>query len=61
MYNDRKERRIAMDNRYTLRIYDEDLITFSLAAKGLEGLTAEILAVDEKRKPLFPLDLELTE
>ena len=61
MYNERKERRIAMDNRYTLRIYDEDLITFSLAAKGLEGLTAEILAVDEKRKPLFPLDLELTE
>ena len=50
-----------MDNRYTLRIYDEDLITFSLATKGLEGLTAEILAVDEKRKPLFPLDLELTE
>lgn len=42
-----------MDNRYTLRIYDEDLITFSLAAKGLEGLTAEILAVDEKESLSF--------
>ena len=47
-----------MDNRYTLRIYDENLITFSLAAKGLEGLTAELLAVDKKKEALFPLDLE---
>ena len=60
MYNERKERRIAMDNRYTLRIYDEDLMTFSLAAKGLEGLKAEILDLNAEKRSLFPLDLELT-
>ena len=51
----------AVENRYNLRIYDENLMTFSLGTKGLEGLTAELLAVDKKKEALFPLDLEPTE
>lgn len=45
---------------YSLRLYDEELLTFSLRDGGLEGLKADILSVNENRKPVFPLDLELT-
>lgn len=46
-----------MENVYEIRLYDTPLITFSLENKGIEGLVAEILTVDEKQKGLFPLDL----
>ena len=49
-----------MENTYNLRIYDENLITFSLGIKGLEGLKAEILDLNAEKRSLFPLDLELT-
>lgn len=49
-----------MENRYNLRLYDENLITFSLETKGLEGLRAQIFAVNTGKKHLFPLDLVLT-
>lgn len=45
---------------YSLRLYDEELLTFSLRDGGLEGLKADILSVNENRKPVFPLDLEWT-
>lgn len=45
---------------YSLRLYDEDLISFSLITGGLAGLRAEIINVNEARKQLLPLDLELT-
>lgn len=48
-------------NIYSLRLYDEDLITFSLAEKGIEGLQVLILNVNTQLNELFPLDLELTE
>ena len=49
-----------MENRYNLRLYDENLITFSLETKGLEGLSAQIFSVNTGKKHLFPLDLVLT-
>ncbi len=49
-----------MSNIYTLRIYDDDLITFSLEERGLDGLHAEILHADMTKEMLFPLDLELS-
>lgn len=49
-----------MENRYNLRLYDENLITFSLETKGLEGLRAQIFAVNTGKEHLFPLDLVLT-
>ena len=45
---------------YSLRMYDEELLTFSLKDSGLEGLKAEILSVNNDYKAVFPLDLELT-
>lgn len=55
-----EERGRTMTNVYSLRLYDEDLITFSLEEKGLEGLQADILSSDTNSEHLFPLDLELT-
>lgn len=56
-----EERSNTMTNVYSLRLYDEDLITFSLEEKGLEGLQAGILYADTQNAHLFPLDLELTD
>lgn len=47
-------------DRYSLRLYDEELLTFSLRDGGLEGLKADILSLNENRKSVFPLDLEST-
>lgn len=49
-----------MENVYSIRLYDDDLITFSLEEKGLEGLQASLLYSDTHNMNLFPLDLELT-
>ena len=45
---------------YSLRLYDDELLTFSLHTEGLAGLKAEILSVNEGLRPLFPLDLDVT-
>ena len=47
-------------NRYSLRIFDTELMRFSMEKRGLEGLTAEIIEVRREYAHLFPLDLELT-
>ncbi len=47
-------------DHYSLRLYDEELLTFTLRDGGLEGLKAEILSVNESRTAVFPLDLTLT-
>ena len=49
-----------MDTTYSLRLYDETLLTFTLEEKGLEGLQATILHAEMERQNLFPLELELT-
>jgi hypothetical protein len=50
-----------MDNAYELRLYDTNLLTFTLEEKGIEGLTALILNENNNQKKLFPLDLALTD
>lgn len=49
-----------MSSVYSLRIYDTELIRFLMEKRGLEGLVAEILCVNEELKHLMPLDLDLT-
>ncbi len=51
---------VVTDVTYELRLYDKQLITFTLEERGIAGLVAEILTIDERQKKLFPLDLELT-
>lgn len=56
-----EERIEPMNSCYSLRLYDDELLTFSLEEKGLEGLKSHILSVNEDMKKLFPLDLELSD
>jgi len=49
-----------MENMYELRLYDTPLLDFSLEVRGLEGLVAEIININESQQKLFPLDLMLT-
>ena len=50
-----------MEKGYVLRLYDTDLLSFSLSVQGIEGLKAQIHSVNEEARALFPLDLELTD
>lgn len=45
---------------YSLRIYDNELVSFALYSAGLSGLQAEILSVNNSLSHLFPLDLTVT-
>lgn len=47
-----------MEQEYMLRLYDRDLLSFTLAEQGLEGLKAQLLWVNEEHKHLLPLDME---
>ena len=47
-------------NIYSLRIYDTELIRFSMEKRGLAGLVAEILSVNDEYENLMPLDMERT-
>ncbi|MBO4219860.1 MAG: helix-turn-helix domain-containing protein [Clostridia bacterium] len=58
--NDKKK---DMDNEktgYSLRLYDDEMLTFSLHREGLAGMKAEILSVSESLRELFPLDLDVS-
>ena len=55
-----EERSSTMEKVYSLRLYDETLLTFTLEERGLEGLQATILHTETTKQKLFPLDLELT-
>lgn len=57
MIEDKEE---TMSNIYSLRIYDTELVRFSMEKRGLEGLVAEIISVNEDLSHLMPLDMELT-
>lgn len=46
---------------YSLRLYDEELITFSMEDGGLSGIQTKLNNVKEARRAVFPLDLELTD
>lgn len=48
------------NNNYSLRLYDDELLRFSLKENGLEGLHAEILSYNKEMKHLLPLGLEFS-
>ncbi len=48
------------NNLYSLRMYDTELMRFSVEKRGLSGLVAEILAVNEEKADVMPLDMECT-
>lgn len=50
-----------MEQEYVLRLYDTDLITFSLSEQGIEGLKASIHEVSQAERSRFPLDMELSD
>ena len=54
------EEKKTISSVYSLRLYDTELLRFSLEKRGLEGLVAEILTVNENTAHLLPLDLERT-
>ena len=47
-----------MSSIYSLRIYDTELMRFSMEKRGLEGLVAEIISVNTDLEHLMPLDME---
>ena len=49
-----------MKDIYSLRLYNDQLLEFSLEKRGLEGLVVEILNVNSQLKHLLPLDMETT-
>ena len=49
-----------MEQEYVLRLYDTDLITFSLSEQGIEGLKASIHEVNQAECRWLPLDMELS-
>ena len=56
-----RERSEEMSDVYELRLYDETLMIFSLFEKGLEGLVSKILYVNEEKKHLLPIDMEISD
>ena len=50
----------AMSNVYSLRIYDTELMRFTMEKRGLEGLVAEVVTVNQEYEHLMPLDLNPT-
>jgi hypothetical protein len=46
---------------YELRLYDATLLSFRLEEKGIEGLRATILSIDEEQRELLPLGMPLTD
>lgn len=50
-----------MEQAYTLRLYDTDLLTFSLEERGIEGLQAEIHEINQAERSRFPLDMDLSD
>ena len=50
-----------MGQEYILKLYDTDLLTFSLSEQGIEGLKAEIHEVNQAERSRFPLDMELSD
>ena len=50
-----------MEQEYILRLYDTDLLTFSLSEHGIEGLKAEIHEINQAERGLFPLDMVLSD
>ena len=52
---------IHMNKCYSLRFYDDEILSFCLEEKGLEGLKSHFISINEDKKNLIPLDLELSD
>lgn len=50
----------TMSNLYSLRIYDTELMQFTMEKRGLEGLVAEIVSINKEQEHRMPMDLECT-
>lgn len=50
-----------MNEEYVLRLYDDDLLSFSLRQEGIEGLKAAIHEIYAQEPDLFPLDMDLND
>lgn len=50
-----------MDQEYVLRLYDMDMLAFTLAEHGIEGLKAHILWINEEKRHLLPIDMDETD
>lgn len=50
----------TMSSLYSLRIYDTELMQFTMEKRGLEGLVAEIVSINKEQEHRMPLDLECT-
>ncbi len=46
---------------YEIRLYDTTLITFSLQKEELSGIVAHIIKINESKRKLFPLDLDVSD
>ena len=56
-----QQEQMLPENAYEIRLYDETLISFSLEAKGIDGLLARIIKISDHKNNLLPLDIELTD
>ena len=50
-----------LENIYEIRLYDTSLLTFSLETKGIEGLSAHVISINEEQEQLLPLGLDLSD
>ena len=50
-----------MKQEYILRLYDTDMLTFTLTEQGIEGLKAHILWINEEKRHLLPIDMQETD
>ena len=48
-------------DHYEIRLYDTHLITFTLKKEGLKGLVSNIIKINESKRNLFPLDIEVSD
>lgn len=55
------EKEAAVESRYCLKLYDTELMRFTLLDRGLEGLAASIVSIAEAQRALLPLDMELSD
>lgn len=50
-----------MVDKYSLRVYDTELMSFSLYMDPLSGLVADDIIINERNKHLLPIGLQTSE
>ena len=60
-FSDTPSNNIISNNSYFLRLFDDNLLAFSLNNGGLDGLTANILWINSPKSHLLPPDLTLSD